>query len=428
MSNQSVDPTLSLVPVGSRAFSDYRPYASAEQYDQILDRARGLKGLRVVEVNSTPKGGGVATMLHSVIPTLQSLQVDVQWYSMNASHDYFSLTKKLFDMLQGEPGHLPPADQDRYCRTGEQVARALDQLRYDVLVIHCPQPLGAAPFVRGRRSGWIWRGHIDLSHPNPDAVSFLAPFLDCFQLLVLEVPSYQLARFPAGKQRFVPDGIDPQSLKNRLISREQALDLMRSVGIDTSRPTITQIARFDPLKNPIGVVEAYRKARRSVPSLQLAMLGTFGAEDDPTARQTYERVKAFVGDDPDIHLYTDPKVIGQAEVDAFQTGSDAVLLFSKREGFGIAATEAMWKCNAVIAGAVGGLCYQIVDGNTGFLVSTVDECAERIVRVVQDRELARRIGDHAHRRVAAHFLLPRLIGDWLELFGEVASARARQAA
>lgn len=428
VAQQSIDRTLELVPVASRSFSEYRPYASAEQYAEILDRARDLRGLRVVEINSTPKGGGVATLLQSIIPTLGSVGLDVNWYSMNASPDYLCLTKKLFDMLQNEPGHLNPADKDLYRQTGEQVARAIGRLSYDVLVIHCPQPLGAAAFLARGKTPWIWRGHIDLSHPDPDALSFLLPFLDPFDRIVLEVPAYQLSGVTAAKQRFVADAIDPLAIKNRLLTRGEARKAMARVGVDLTRPIICQIARFDPLKNPIGVVEAYRKARQTIPGLQLALLGTFVAQDDPTARQTYEEVKRFVGADPDVHLYTNPRVIGQTEVDAFQTGSDAVLLFSQREGFGLAATEAMWKGNAVIAGAVGGLCVQIVDGESGFLVSTVDECAERVVTVLRDRALAKQIGQNAHQRVCNHYLLPRLIDDWLGLFGEVAGRQSRKAA
>ncbi|MGH2458814.1 MAG: glycosyltransferase, partial [Chloroflexota bacterium] len=429
MAATSVDDSLELVPVGSRLFSGYRAFATAREYDAVLDRARDLKGLRVVEINSTAEGGGVATMLHSVIPALRGLGLDANWYAMRAGHDFFVVTKVLFDLLQSEPGTLDQADQDLYLKTSEKVGQAISQLDYDVLVIHDPQPLGARAFLTpapGR--GTIWRVHLDLERPNPDALCFLLPFVEKFDLVVLEDPAYRLAGIPMAVQRFVPDAIDPLSRKNRPMSRQQARRIMARVGIDAARPVVSQVARFDPLKNPTGVVEAYRIARRTVPGLQLAMLGTFVARDDPTARQTYECVKQFVGADPDVHLYIDPRVIGPTEVDAFQTGSDVVLLFSVREGFGIAATEAMWKRNAVVAGDVGGLPEQIVDGVTGFLVSTVDECASRIVTLVNDRELARELGDHAHQRVRDHFLLPRLIEDWLGLFAEAARQPQRKAA
>jgi len=245
-----------------------------------------------------------------------------------------------------------------------------------------------------------------------------------YDRIVLEVPRYHLPGIPLRRQSFVPDAIDPLTIKNRLLGREEARRMMGQVGVDVSRPVIAQVARFDHRKNPIGVVDAYRIARRSVPGLQLAMLGAFEAQDDPTAESVYQDVKRHVDGDPDVHLYTSPKVIGQPQVDAFQTGCDAILLLSRKEGFGIAATEAMWKCNAVIGSAVPGLQAQIENGDDGFLVTSVDECADRIVTLVHDRALAERIGRSARETVRAHFLLPRLIDDWVGIFESLARPHA----
>lgn len=429
MSHGHRDVTLEAVPVATRDFEDYRPYAADAQFAAIRDRARRLQGLRVVEVNSTPTGGGVATMLHSVVPALQSLGLDATWFSMRAGRSFFDLTKTLFNLLQGESGSLSLAEMGLYLRVSERIGKALDQVSPDILVIHDPQPLGARRYLtRFPTVGSLWRVHLDLTDPNIEALTFLRPMIELYDRVVLEVPDDQLAILPAAKQRFLPDAIDPLTPKNRLIDRATARQAMARVGIDAGRPVVTQVARFDPLKNPIGVVDAYRTARRAIPGLQLAMLGTFVAQDDPSARGVYERVSQYVGSDPDVHLYTDPKVIGQPEVDAFQSGSDAILQFSRREGFGIAATEAMWKGNVVIAGDVGGLRYQIIDGQSGFLVDGVEACARRIVQVITDRPLAQQIGDAARQRVAQHFLLPRLIDDWLLLFEELVSQRRQRAA
>lgn len=429
MSQPRVSCPLQLVRTRARGFDRYRPYASAEQFDAVCDRARALRGLRVIEINSTPKGGGVATMLESIIPTLQGLGLDAHWYSMCDVPHFFDVTKKLSDLLQGSPGSLSQAEKDLFCKVNAQLAAQVDKLSPDVLLIHCPQPAGILGMLHHPPSrGSIWRGHIDFAHPCPEALAFLEPFLEPYDLIVLEVPAYCLEGIPPQRQRFVPDAIDPLTRKNKLISREAARRQMAEVGIDISRPVVTQVARFDHRKNPIGVVDAYRRARAAVPNLQLAMLGTFVAQDDPTAEAVYREVKHYVGNDPNVHLYTNPKVIGQPEVDAFQTGSDAILLFSKEEGFGIAATEAMWKCNAVIGSDVAGIRAQIENRVNGFLVSTVDECADRIVELVCDRPLARRIGQRAHETVCAHFLLPRLIDDWLCLFEAVSRPRSAKAA
>jgi trehalose synthase len=413
----------------ARSFDRYRPYASSAQYDAVCDRARQLRHLRVVEVNSTPHGGGVATMLHSIIPVLAGLGLDAAWYSMCDEPGFFDLTKHLANLLQGADGRWTTDERDGYLGESQKLAAELDRLSADVLVIHDPQPAAAYELMSRRPSGGaIWRGHIDLHQPNLGALAFFEPLLQPYELVVLEVPADRLPTIPLRRQRFVPDAIDPLVPKNQLISREAARRAMARVGIDINDPVISQVARFDYWKDPIGVVEAYRQARLRIPGLQLALLGTFVAQDDPTAVAEYEKVKRFVGDDPQVHLYTDPKVINQIVVNAFQTGSDAILQLSRREGFGIAATEAMWKFNAVIAGDVPGLRAQITDGVNGYLVTTCEAAADRIERMVQDRLLARRIGEAAHQTVGNHFLLPRLIDDWLGLFQEVVGQRAARAA
>ncbi|HVC33417.1 MAG TPA: glycosyltransferase [Chloroflexota bacterium] len=429
MSHDQVSCPLEHVQTCARPFDRYRPYASAKQFDAVLDRARRLKGLRVIEINSTPRGGGVATMLHSILPALQGLGLDARWYSMCDERAFFEMTKQLMDLLQGANGHVTPADRDLYCKVSTQLAAQVDKLSADVLVIHCPQPAAILSLLRRQPScGSIWRGHIDLAHPNPAALAFLEPFLCPYDLIVLEVRAYCLPGIPSQRQRFVPDAIDPLTTKNKQISRDDARQIMASVGIDISRPVVTQVARFDHRKNPIGVVDAYRLACRSVPGLQLAMLGTLAAQDDPTAEAVYEEVKRYVGNDPNVHLFADPKVIGQPQVDAFQTGSDAILLLSEKEGFGIAATEAMWKFNAVVGTDAPGISAQIDNGVDGFLVSSVDEGADRIVTLVRDRALARQLGQQAHETVCTHFLLPRLIDDWLGLFEGLSRRQAARAA
>ncbi len=429
MANAAIECPLKLVPTGTRSFDDYRPYASEEQFDQVRDRAVRLRGLRLIEINSTPRGGGVATMLQSIIPVLTGLGLDVQWYSMCNDRAFFDVTKKLAYLLQGGQGTLTHREVDCYLKTSELLARQVEKIAMDLLLIDDPQPAAIPGHMRRAPDhGSMWHGHIDLSQPNPDALAFFQPLLQPYRLVVLEVEAYRLPGIPEQCQRFIPDAIDPLARKNQQISRQVARRIMARVGMNPAWPAVAQVARFDPWKNPIGVVDAYREARRRIPNLQLALLGTFVAQDDPTAEQEYQKVKQRVGDDPLVHLFTNPKVIGQAEVDAFQTGSDAILLFSCREGFGLAATEAMWKCNAVIAGGVPGLRAQITDGVNGFLVNTVDECADRIVRLVHDRDLAYEIGQRAHQTVCAHFLLPRLIDDWLGIFEEMVTLPRTKAA
>jgi trehalose synthase len=235
------------------------------------------------------------------------------------------------------------------------------------------------------------------------------------------MPEYVLPGVSSEQTRIVYPAIDPLATKNRALSMDDAKAILASLGIDPLRPLLTQVSRFDPWKNPWQVVDTYRLTKRAVPEVQLALVGTFAADDDPEAPKIYESIREYVGSDPDVHLFTDPELVGALEVNAFQSASNVILQRSTREGFGLTVTEAMWKARPIVATPVGGITVQIVDGENGYLAESSDECSARVVEVLSHPELAERIGTAAQRSVRQRFLLPRLLDDDLQLYQELTS-------
>ena len=393
---------------------------------EILDLAGALRGLRVVHVNATPVGGGVAELLQSVVPLQRSLGLDARWMVMEPEEAFFDATKHLHNLLQGAPGELSEDERRTYLACNERTAAEMRRFRADVWVIHDPQPAAAGAALAGVPR--IWRCHIDTSQPNPEAAAFVLSFVNRYDALVYSRPEFRLPGAAAPRVAIIEPAIDPLLAKNRRVPPARAREVLRRIGIDPTRPLVAQVARLDPWKDPLGVIDAYRLAKRRVPDLQLALLGVMAAKDDPEAARVYRAVRAYAGDDPDVHIYVDGSVIGPLEVAAVQSAAAVVLQKSLREGFGLSATEAMWKGVPVVVGNVGGLRSQVVDGVTGYCVNTVEECAERLVRLLTNRTLARRLGRAARERVRDHYLLPRMVRDELRLYQAILEDRGRPAA
>lgn len=405
------------VGVSRRLLRRYRGIIRDDLMQELLELGGALRGLRVIHVNATPVGGGVAELLQSVVPLQRDLGLDARWLVLEPDEAFFNVTKHLHNLLQGAPGTLSEDERRLYLAHNQRTAAELCRFQADVWVIHDPQPAAAGVHAPG--SARIWRCHIDTSHPNPEAAAFLRPFVDRYDALVYSQPEFRLPGAAVQRVAIIEPAIDPLLLKNRRLAPARAREVLRRIGIDPDRPLVAQVARLDPWKDPLGVIDAYRLAKRRVPALQLALLGVMAAKDDPEAAQVYREVRAYAGDDPDIHVYVDASVIGPVEVAAVQSAAAVILQKSLREGFGLSATEAMWKGTPVIVGNTGGLRSQVVDGVTGYCVNTVEECADRMVRLLTDRKLARRLGRAARERVRERYLLPRMIRDELRLYREV---------
>ena len=396
----------------------YDEHAEPTLLAHIRSMGASLGALRVVHINATADGGGVAEILRSLVPLLQDVGVDARWYVLPPDDGFFSVTKQVHNWLQGAPGEIGPSDKRTYSAYLQRLAAQMADLDADVWVVHDPQPLALRSLVPLEGAA-IWRCHIDCSTPNGHVRQYLTPWIRTYDRALFSMPEYVLPGLATEQVRLVYPAIDPLTPKNSPLSMHGAQTILAGLGVDTRRPLVTQVSRFDPWKNPWQVVDAYRLAKRAIPEMQLALVGTFAADDDPEAPEIYKAIREYAGDDPDVYLFTDPTQVGPRQVNAFQSASDVILQRSTREGFGLTVTEAMWKARPVVATPVGGITVQIQHGQNGFLVESTEGCAEYIVRLLTDDRLAKDIGAAARRSVQKRFLLPRLVSDHLQLYQEL---------
>jgi trehalose synthase len=360
-------------------------------------------------------------MLEPLVPLLQSLGLDAEWYVLPPHDEFFDITKRLHNALQGHADGLSAADWSTYLHVLEQIAHGLQRLSADVWVIHDPQPLPLRALA-DLSGASLWRCHLDCSAPNARVAARLLPWIQAYDRAIFSQAAYVFQGLAPAQVALEYPAIDPLAPKNRRLPRTTALTVLGSLGLDPRRPLVTQVSRFDPWKNPWQAIDTYRLAKRHLPGLQLALVGVFSAKDDPEGPQVYESVRRYAHGDPDIHLFTDPVRVAEREVNAFQTASTAILQRSTREGFGLVVTEAMWKARPVIGTPVGGIVSQIDHGQTGVLASDPAECADWLVRLATDASLASRIGRAARESVRTRFLLPRLVRDELALYASVSAS------
>jgi trehalose synthase len=412
---------LERVKVGRKSLESYRPIVGDTIIDEIQSLAGELKGARVVHINATAFGGGVAEMLQTLVPLMSDVGLLAEWQVIYGEGDFFEVTKSFHNGLQGMDLELTPEMKSLWEEYNIRNAQAFEG-DYDFVVVHDPQPAGLLHFHRdagGRH--WIWRSHIDTSHPNPRYWEFMVPFLVGYEAAIFSMQEYVGEGVAFPETAIIHPSIDPLSRKNKTMSRRRARRICRGLGVCTDRPVITQVSRFDPWKDPLGVIDAYRLAKNSVPDVQLVLMASM-ANDDPEGWGYLERSQRHAGDDPDVHLLSFQRN-NDLEVSALQTYCDVVIQKSVREGFGLVVTEAMWKGQAVVGGAVGGIPLQIVDGDTGFLVHGVEECAEKVVYLLRNRERAQEMGARAREHVRQNFLVPRHLRDYLQLFKRLSSAK-----
>ena len=400
---------------------DYIPLLPSQLVDNLVTLAHQVEHLRFVHVNSTAVGGGVAEILQSLIPFMNSLGVETERMVINPEPEFFLVTKRIHNLLQGAEGELSPQEWETYQRTLRQVAQDIQAraLKADVWFMHDPQLLPLAQVLpREADEVRIWVCHIDLTAPNGWLMESIEPLTKDYDGLVFSLQSY----VPSSLEQkipihIVPPAIDPLTVKNTPLAQRVAWKLLASMGVDPSRPLVTQVSRFDLWKDPWGVVQAFRLARESVPGLQLALLGLSQATDDPEGLGVLQSVTELAEGDPDIHLYFDPAGLpGSIDqvVNAFQVASSVIIQKSTREGFGLTVSEAMWKGRPVIGGNVGGIRLQIDDGKNGFLVNSPEECGQRIIALLQDPELRAVLGKAAREKIRRNYLLPRLALDYLQ--------------
>jgi trehalose synthase len=384
---------------------EYEGLIGPEAIERIMRKAKRLSDLRVVNISSTFYGGGVAEILSSLTLTQRALGVRADWRLIQGSPDFFSVTKKLHNAVQGGDINLSDLKKEIYEEINFQNALRME-LDADLVVVHDPQPLPLITHYR-HTCPWVWRCHVDLSEPNREAWEYLRGFVEEYDAVILSLPEYAQPIDVA--QLFFMPAIDPFSIKNRDLTPAQIADRLDHYGIPNDLPIVAQISRFDRWKDPKGVIDAFKIARRHVDAT-LVLLGNV-ATDDPEGQAVFESLLDCKEERILILTAED-----SALVNALQRAAAVVLQKSLREGFGLTVTEAMWKGAAVIGGDCGGIRRQIEDGVNGFLVSSVEQAAERIVQLIQDVGLRRRLGEAARETVRGRFLMTRLAEEYLDLF------------
>jgi trehalose synthase len=385
---------------------DYAPLIGAEAVERIREKARPLQGLHVAHVNSTYYGGGVATLLDSLTSLMSSVGIKTGWRTIQGAPDFFGITKKMHNGLQGGDFNLTEMKMQIYEDVVYKNAMRNHLEHHDFVIIHDPQPLPMITHYE-RRGAWIWRCHVDLSNPNKELWNYLIPFIERYDAVILSIEEYrQSLKTP---QLFFLPAIDPFSITNKELTDEEIKERLRHYQIPTDLPLVVQISRFDRWKDPEGVIKAYKLASREVDCL-LVLLGNV-ATDDPEGQEVYQSLLSFRSDRIRVLSHEDT-----ALVNALQRRAAVVLQKSIREGFGLTVAEAMWKGTPVIGGNAGGIRYQIQDGLNGFLVSSVEEAADRVVHLIKDEKLRKQMGKRAKESVRERFLLTRLLEQYLDLF------------
>jgi trehalose synthase len=405
------------VALGQRALADYTHIAGKELIEQIREIARALEGKRVLHVSATAFGGGVSEILYTIVPLMRDIGLDAHWHVILGREEFFNVTKLMHNSLQGDEQAISDQQWEVFEAYNAMNAQSLEG-EWDVIIIHDPQPAGIRASAAEQSRRWVWRCHIDLSAPNQETLARMVPLLCDYDASMWHLDQYVPAALDGAVNRICPPAIDPLSPKNMALSPEDAAYVCGQFGIDTDRPLICQVSRFDPWKDPMGVIDAYRLITEEIPEAQLALVGSM-ATDDPEGWEFFQRTYQHADGDPDIKILNNLNNVGAIEVNAFPSQAELVMQKSIREGFGLTVTEALWKVRPVIAGDVGGIPLQIEDGVSGFLISSPEEAARRGIEVLRDPELAKRIGRSGKERAREHFLTPRLLRDWLDLFGDL---------
>jgi len=415
---------LERVPLLVKELAAYEDAAGPEAVEELRRLAEPFRGARVLHVNATAFGGGVAELLGSVVPLMRDLGLDAEWQVMHGSDEFFGVTKSIHNALQGAEVPFGWQERECYLEKVRENALAFDG-DWDFVIIHDPQPAALLAYLedgvvnrRGDRTKWIWRCHIDLTEANHEVWEFLRPYVERHDASVWTMPGFVPDTLAMDRVVLIPPAIDPHSVKNLDLAAPFVDEICRQYGIDPARPLMCQVSRFDPWKDPLGVIEAFRMARHDIPGLQLLLAGSM-ATDDPEGFHYWEMTEVAADGDPDIFLTSNIQQVGSVQINAFQRASKVVVQKSIREGFGLTVSEALWKGRPVIGGACGGIALQIRDGVDGYLVLSVEECARRTVELFSEPERADHMGQNGREHVRERFLTTRLLADWLRLFADL---------
>lgn len=415
--------TLQRVPMIARGLDEYRGIVPAPLIEEAQDLAADLRGVRIVQVNSTAMGGGVAEILQSLIPLELGLGLDVQWRILCPDDALFDVTKRLHNALQGRRDPLSAHDLSVYEEHNAHCGPMLGS-EFDIALIHDPQPAALRLAAPQAARQWIWRCHIDTGDPEPAAWSYLHQILTSFDRVVVTLPAFIPPDMDVPVEVIAP-AIDPLSPKNVDLPAQLADSIATRFGLDPSRPLVVQVARFDPWKDPLGVIDAFRRVHSVWPDAQLALVGAL-ATDDPEGWEILRAVESHAKLTPGVRVLSNLDGVGAHEVNALQRAADVAVQKSIREGFGLTVSEALWKGTPVVGGRAGGIPLQLGQ-DSPLLVDSVDDCAERVIDLLADKTLRAQCGRAGRERVRERFLIVRLLRDELRVLHELSGHRARAA-
>lgn len=406
---------LEQVKVEPKSLDAYRPIVGEAAIDEIRRVAEPLRGARVVFINATSFGGGVAEIFGTLVPLMRDAGLEAEWQVIPGADEFFQVTKASHNGLQGMDTPFTPAMQATW-RQYNQLAAEQFEGKYDFVFVHDPQPAGLLTF-RERAGGrhWIWRCHIDTSSPSPAFWDFYSPYINAHDAAIFTLKDFVGPGVRCRHVAIIPPAIDPLAPKNLPVSTEEAQGVVSRFGLDPARPLVTQVSRFDPWKDPLGVIDSYRAIKREMPEVQLALVGSMAA-DDPEGWQFLDRTTRHAGEDFDIAILHNFNGVNAREVACFQQASEVVIQKSTREGFGLVVAEALWKGVPVVGGRVGGIPLQVIEGETGFLVNSSEACAERVLDLLRNPARRTQFGQKGREHVRQHFLTTRLLLDDLKLF------------
>ncbi|HEY8637760.1 MAG TPA: glycosyltransferase [Solirubrobacteraceae bacterium] len=412
------------VNVGTKSLADYTHIVGRELTAEVRALAEPLKGARILHVSATAFGGGVSEILYTLVPLMKDAGLDCEWQVIYGREEFFNATKLMHNALQGAPEDLNAEQWAAWRHYNEMNAREMAG-GWDVVLVHDPQPAALYSLVPEKSRGWVWRCHIDVSTPNPATLERFLPYIRDYPQSLFHTEQY-VPDGMRGKVNVIPPAIDPLAPKNMALSPEDASYVCDQFGIDVDRPLMCQVSRFDPWKDPLGVIDAYRLVKEKIPDVQLALVGSM-ASDDPEGWDYFNATIAHAHGDPDIHILNNFNNVGAIEVNAFQSHSDVLIQKSTREGFGLTVSEAIWKGRPFIGGNVGGIPLQVENGITGYLVNDVETCAERTIDILKDPALGKALGRRGKEHVRKHFLMPRYLRDYLRIFGELLTEQSPDA-
>ena len=413
---------LERVPLLEKHLDDYTDVVEPGTLERIRELAKPLQGARILHINATAYGGGVAELLSTHVALLQDVGVAAEWQVIHGSDEFFAVTKAVHNGLQGADVEWTPQMERIYLERVLDNALQL-QGEWDFVVIHDPQPAAMREYARAEgvapeSTKWIWRCHIDLTDANEKVFEFYRPFVQHYDASVWTMPQFVPSSLEMDRVVFAPPCIDPLSVKNLDLPDPFVHEIVKQYGVRSNDPLLVQVSRFDPWKDPIGVIEAYRVVKEEFPNVQLVLAGSM-ATDDPEGFHYWELANEARAGDTDVHLLSNIQQVGNVQINAFQTAADVVIQKSLREGFGLTVSEGLWKGRPVIGGRCGGITLQIEEGVNGFLVDDVETCAQRAADLLRNPEKANEMGEVGREHVRKQFLSTRELEDWLRLFNEL---------